>query len=103
MTIFRISLLILASIPFGAVFADSVNYTYDQSGRLTSATYMNGTVISYVYDASGNLTARNVIQNAGSVQIVHNNWAKVEASAEADRSPRRRKPDPKVARRLADK
>lgn len=40
--------------------ADTVNYTYDDAGRLTSVTYPSGAVITYTYDPAGNLTSRTV-------------------------------------------
>ncbi|WP_217999680.1 RHS repeat domain-containing protein [Thauera butanivorans] len=36
------------------VLAGSVSYTYDQLGRVKTATYSNGVVITYTYDAAGN-------------------------------------------------
>ncbi len=44
----------------GALYAGSVAYTYDSLGRLSTATYANGVVITYVYDASGNRTSYTV-------------------------------------------
>lgn len=38
----------------GVLQAGSVTYTYDTLGRLKTATYSNGTVITYNYDAAGN-------------------------------------------------
>ncbi len=38
----------------------AISYTYDPAGRLASATYPNGKVLSYVYDANGNLLRRLV-------------------------------------------
>ncbi len=38
--------------------AQTVNYTYDEAGRLTRVVYPNGKIISYSYDASGNLLRR---------------------------------------------
>ena len=35
--------------------AQTVNYNYDQAGRLSSVVYPNGTTATYAYDASGNL------------------------------------------------
>lgn len=37
--------------------AGSVTYTYDSLGRLRTATYSNGVVITYTYDAAGNRTS----------------------------------------------
>ena len=36
----------------------SVQYTYDPLGRVTTASYDNGTCIAYTYDANGNRTAQ---------------------------------------------
>jgi len=44
----------------GRAFADTVNYKYDDAGRLTSVAYADGTVIAYSYDNAGNLLSRNV-------------------------------------------
>ncbi len=43
-----------------ALSADTVNYKYDDAGRLTSVSYADGTVIAYSYDNAGNLLARSV-------------------------------------------
>ncbi len=40
--------------------ADSVQYSYDAAGRLTTVTYANGTVIAYTYDKAGNLLRRSI-------------------------------------------
>lgn len=37
--------------------ADTATYTYDSLGRLKTATFANGTVITYNYDAAGNRTS----------------------------------------------
>jgi len=60
------TILLMLALATTAVRADSVTYTYDDAGRLTSATYANGTVITYTYDAAGNLTARTVTAPASS-------------------------------------
>lgn len=44
----------------GVIQAGSVAYTYDTLGRLSTATYGNGVVITYVYDATGNRTSYTV-------------------------------------------
>jgi uncharacterized protein (TIGR03437 family) len=48
----------------GLLAAGSVNYTYDSAGRLTQASYINGSTIVYTYDKAGNLISRSV-QSAG--------------------------------------
>ncbi len=47
-------LLVTAS----GVQAGPITYTYDVLGRVTSATYPNGDVVSYQYDRAGNRTQR---------------------------------------------
>ncbi len=42
----------------GAALSGSVSYTYDSLGRLKTATYSNGVVVTYVYDAAGNRTSK---------------------------------------------
>lgn len=46
----------------GAMPADgstgTVQYTYDQLGRVTTALYGNGVCVIYTYDANGNRTAQ---------------------------------------------
>jgi YD repeat-containing protein len=45
--------------------ADTVNYTYDNAGRLLQADYGNGTSIVYTYDPAGNLLSRSVTNSQG--------------------------------------
>ena len=42
------------------VLAASVAYQYDALGRIKTATYDNGVVITYYYDAAGNRTSQVV-------------------------------------------
>jgi YD repeat-containing protein len=46
----------LMLIAFGLASAGTVDYAYDEHGRLTTVTYDDGTRISYVYDDAGNRT-----------------------------------------------
>lgn len=52
--------VVVASLAF-PVSAGSVNYTYDTLGRLQTATYNNGAVITYSYDAAGNRSSQVTI------------------------------------------
>ena len=52
----------------GLLAADTVNYQYDDLGRLVSAAYGNGTTVVYAYDKAGNLLGRT-IGAPGSPQI----------------------------------
>lgn len=45
-------------IPAGVDASDS--FTYDQTGRLTTALYDNGACIAYAYDANGNRTSQGI-------------------------------------------
>ena len=57
---------ILLVVTWGLLgWADSVNYSYDSAGRLTTVTYASGKVITYTYDKSGNLLSRLVSSGAG--------------------------------------
>jgi YD repeat-containing protein len=47
--------LSLATVPSQAA---TIQYTYDEAGRLTRADYGGGTAITYGYDANGNLLSR---------------------------------------------
>ncbi|RZJ02274.1 MAG: hypothetical protein EON89_15620, partial [Brevundimonas sp.] len=40
-------------------WAQSLTYTYDVFGRVTSVTYPNGNVTTYTYDNADNRTARS--------------------------------------------
>jgi YD repeat-containing protein len=42
-------------------YAETVNYTYDTMGRLSKATYGDGTVIEYSYDKMGNRQQKTVL------------------------------------------
>ena len=39
---------------------DTVNYTYDNAGRLVRIDYSSGSAITYTYDPAGNLLSRSV-------------------------------------------
>ena len=56
-------------------YADTVSYTYDDAGRLISATYSNGAAIQYSYDAAGNITAVTVTPAPNAQQKKKNNPA----------------------------
>ena len=43
-----------------ADFAGTITYTYDALGRLTSASYGDGTIVCYYYDSVGNRTQYKV-------------------------------------------
>jgi uncharacterized protein (TIGR03437 family) len=47
-------------IAAGVLAADTVAYKYDDAGRLLSATYGNGAVVTYAYDKAGNLLSRSL-------------------------------------------
>lgn len=49
---------VMAALLAFPALAGSVTYTYDALGRLKTATYSNGAVITYSYDAAGNRTSQ---------------------------------------------
>lgn len=51
-----VGLCVLATIARG----DTVQYAYDEAGRLVGAHYDDGSTITYLYDAAGNLLRRTV-------------------------------------------
>jgi YD repeat-containing protein len=57
----RIGMHVVAA---GGLAAQTVNYTYDAAGRLTSVSYPNGTTITYTYDPAGDLLSRQVVSSA---------------------------------------
>ena len=52
-----LAIAILAVMTASPAIAGNVTYTYDALGRLHTATYTNGVVITYNYDAAGNRTS----------------------------------------------
>ena len=46
--------------------ADTVNYTYDDAGRLIKVEYEDGKVINYTYDKAGNLLQRQITEESAS-------------------------------------
>ncbi len=56
-----IAMVILLNLFIGAsAFAGTIQYAYDNAGRITGADYGGGKTISYTYDNNGNLLQRNV-------------------------------------------
>ena len=55
-----------------SAFAGTINYTYDNAGRLTGADYRSGKTIAYTYDNNGNLLKRD-IQAPSSQEYVYIN------------------------------
>ncbi|MBP7829261.1 MAG: RHS repeat protein [Kiritimatiellae bacterium] len=62
------SVLLALLLPALAASAVTIQYTYDEAGRLTRADYGGGEKIDYVYDANGNLLQRTV---SGSGEITY--------------------------------
>jgi YD repeat-containing protein len=52
-----LALVFLAILLNAPAYAGTVTYTYDVLGRLITATYSTGVVITYSYDATGNRTS----------------------------------------------
>jgi uncharacterized protein (TIGR03437 family) len=64
------------------VSAQTVNYTYDQAGRLSSVVYPNRTTATYTYDASGNLLRKLVAPAATGTPPAPSNGGVVNAASE---------------------
>jgi YD repeat-containing protein len=54
-----------AAITFAGVASATVNYTYDNLGRLASAAYDSGVTIYYSYDLNGNRLTQVVQSKSG--------------------------------------
>lgn len=52
--------LILIGILLPESASASINYGYDQLGRLVTALYDNGACVLYVYDPAGNRTSQTI-------------------------------------------
>jgi YD repeat-containing protein len=66
-------------------FADTVNYSHDDAGRLIKVDYGNGQSISYTYDKAGNLLSRQVgsatQQSSARKRVQHNKSAPKPAAS----------------------
>jgi YD repeat-containing protein len=56
-----LSALVMAATPAAA----SVTYTYDNLGRLATATYDDGVTVTYTYDENGNRMIQAVTTSSG--------------------------------------
>ncbi len=78
-----ILLITLIVIPCSS-HAATVNYSYDLVGRLTKATYSNGSEIRYTYDAAGNIISRSTtkgIEQETRAQSVSSNQMRTDVRA----------------------
>lgn len=53
---------LVAALVLQPAYANSVTYEHDTQGRVTKATYSDGTIVSYTYDANGNRVGATVTQ-----------------------------------------
>ena len=60
----KLALIGLVTVLLSSVQAQTVNYTYDDAGRLTGVDYGDGKAIAYTYDLAGNLLRRDVTSGA---------------------------------------
>ena len=63
-------IMLLSLFVAGSAFAGTINYTYDNAGRLTGADYGNSRTIAYTYDNNGNLLKREATQVSTSTVYV---------------------------------
>jgi uncharacterized protein (TIGR03437 family) len=68
-------LFTLGLIASSLAAAGTVSYTYDAAGRLTQATYSNGSTIAYTYDKAGNLVSRSVQSSSPTISSVTTAYA----------------------------
>jgi YD repeat-containing protein len=61
---------ILLSVISSFAGTETINYTYDNMGRLIKAEYENGTVIQYVYDKLGNRLEQTITQGTPNTFIL---------------------------------
>ena len=77
-TILSITLALVSTLGW----AETVNYTHDAAGRLTTVTSDSGHTIQYVYDKAGNLVERVVSGLVPSTDHDEDETKGVEANAE---------------------
>ena len=67
----RVKLVLLGLMTYllSTSYAQSVNYTYDEAGRLTRVDYSDGKSISYAYDLAGNLLRRELTAELGFTSV----------------------------------
>jgi YD repeat-containing protein len=63
-----VAALILFAALVSTALAAAVSYTYDATGRLTTARYDNGICVAYGYDANGNRTAQTNTSSGAPIQ-----------------------------------
>jgi YD repeat-containing protein len=86
----QLTVLLFAALLLAVILsADTVNYKYDDAGRLTGVSYADGTVIAYTYDNAGNMLARTV---TAPVQQTTSQTKSASKTRLADRNPRNSKP-----------
>lgn len=76
----RFALFILLVIGRPAI-AGSVEYAYDDLGRLKSVTYADGTTINYTLDPTGNRQTTSTLKAAGNVQFTAQTGTVTEGTA----------------------
>jgi YD repeat-containing protein len=69
-----VSLALALALAGTPAVAAGIAYTYDALGRLKTATYPDGKIVSYIYDASGNRTQKYVGQ-ANNPPIANTDYA----------------------------
>src|ERR1700744_2827380 len=65
----------------GSVAAQTINYTYNNLGRLSKVPYPDSSAISYTYDASGNRISGRTINKNYHFDLPQDNFKLVVASA----------------------
>jgi YD repeat-containing protein len=57
----KINIITIAIMLLGInIFAQNINFKFDNLNRISQVTYANGTVINYTYDELGNCTTKSI-------------------------------------------
>ena len=67
---------------------DTIQYRYDEAGRLIEADYGEGAAIRYTYDPAGNLLRREATSGARFVSVSSASFAANQALAARGKTPR---------------
>lgn len=76
----RLALLVVVGSIASSLAHAATTYTYDDLGRLSTATYDNGRMITYTYDAAGNRTQVVVLNGSQATSPSTRSMASVDSS-----------------------
>ncbi len=76
----RLSLLLVLALTTLLASAQSATFQYDALGRVISAAYPNGAIVSYEYDANGNRTEMEIVLGNHGPDAIDDTASKAAAS-----------------------